>query len=83
MESSRVVGGSIQVNVETFIEVLKAKKKGIIATAKMGLLKKYYAYQICYDGFVFYLRVDNPIEIPQDFDVVVAEKIFTPLTMVR
>ena len=79
IKAKRVAGSSIEVDESTFLDVLEHKKAGLIVTARSGFFSKKYQYQVSYEDFIFLLQVKDPIIIPTNFTVIVAEKILNPV----
>jgi hypothetical protein len=77
--SKKVVGSSVEVDVDTFRDLMQRKGAGLIVTAKSGFFTKTFKYQLFYDDFIFLVSTGSSIVIPKEFTLVVAEKIFNPI----
>jgi len=71
------------VSEETFEIIMKEKKEGFIVTSRFGFFSKKYKYQIFYNEFLFLMEAKEPIVIPDKFTVIVADKIFNPVSVIN
>ena len=82
IHARKVVGSTIEVDEPTFLEILECKKSGLIVTAKSGFFSRKYQYQISYRDYIFLLQTNQSIAIPENFTVIVAEKIQNPALVI-
>jgi len=79
LKAKHAAGLSVEVDLETFKGVLEEKKTGFIVTARAGIILKKYQYQVFFNEFIFIVQTKEPITIPNEFSVIVAEKIHSPV----
>ncbi len=79
----RVVGSAVEVDVNEFLEVLGNLSEGVVATSRKGVFSKKYAYQVFFKGYTFYCESGDSIPIPERFFIVKAERIHSPVEVMR
>lgn len=83
IDAIKVVGSTIQVDELTFQSIMSEKTSGYVVTSKSGVFSTMYNYQLMFKDFLFFLQVKQPIKIPDKLEVIVADKIYTPMFLVN
>jgi GGDEF domain-containing protein len=71
-------GTVVRIEPEEFLKILKKIEAPLVIYAEGGMISTNYQYLISYKGFAFYTKADDPIELPRNVEVVVADKIWIP-----
>ena len=76
--SVKASGAIVQVDAESFVEILIRHEAPVVIVAKGGFLSKQFRYLTSYRGFVFFAKSSERIDLPADIEVVDAKKIWVP-----
>lgn len=71
-------GTVIKIEPEEFVKILTRVEGPLVVYAEGGMISTNHQYLVSYKGFAFYTKADDPIELPRNAEVVVAEKIWIP-----
>jgi hypothetical protein len=71
-------GTLVKIDPAEFVNILKKVESPLVIYAEGGMISTNYQYLVSYKGFAFYTKADDPIELPRNAEVVMAEKIWIP-----
>ena len=71
-------GTIVQVEPETFAEILRKVDKPLVVYAPGGLFSTKHQYLTSYKGLAFFTRSREQIDLPRGVEAVVAKKIWMP-----
>jgi len=71
-------GTVVRIEPDEFEKILKKVESPLVVYAEGGMISTNYQYLVSYKGLAFYTKADDPIELPRNAEVVIAEKIWIP-----
>lgn len=71
-------GVIVRVDPSNFMSLLRRAQSPLIVYARGGFFSVNHQYLTSYKGLAFYTKVSNPLPLPSDAEVIVAEKISIP-----
>ena len=71
-------GTVVRIEPAEFEKVLKRVENPLVVYAEGGMISTNHQYLVSYKGLAFYTKADDPIDLPRNAEVVVAEKIWIP-----
>lgn len=71
-------GTVVRIEPAEFAKILKKVVSPLVVYAEGGMISTNYQYMLSYKGFAFYCKADDPIDLPKNVEVVVADKIWIP-----
>ena len=76
--AARASGVIVRVKPPDFLAIARKADKPLIVYATGGLFSTNHHYLTSYKGLAFYTKSPNPVELPPDAELVLAEKIWVP-----
>ena len=71
-------GTVVRVEPSEFAKLLDKAESPLVIYTQGGLISTNHQYLISYKGFAFYTKSDEPIDLPKNAEVIVADKIWIP-----
>lgn len=71
-------GVIVRVDPSNFMSLLRRAKGSLVVYAQGGFFSANHQYLTSYKGLAFYTKVSNPLPLPSDVEVIVADKISIP-----
>jgi hypothetical protein len=71
-------GTVVRVEPSEFAKLLTRAESPLVIYTQGGLISTNHQYLISYKGFAFYTKSDEPIDLPKNAEVIVADKIWIP-----
>ena len=71
-------GTVVRVEPSEFAKLLDRAENPLVIYTQGGLISTNHQYLISYKGFAFYTKSDEPIDLPRNAEVIVADKIWIP-----
>ncbi|NIA14451.1 MAG: hypothetical protein GWP08_10240 [Nitrospiraceae bacterium] len=72
-------GAIVRVSPDDFQAILDRQPEApLVVEAQGGFFKTNYQYMTVYKGFVFFAKSPDQLPLPEDCEIVAAEKIWTP-----
>ena len=71
-------GTVVRVEPEEFAKLLTRVESPLVIYTQGGVISTNHQYLISYKGFAFYTKSDEPIDLPKNAEVIVADKIWIP-----
>jgi hypothetical protein len=71
-------GTVVRVEPSEFAKLLTKAESPLVIYTQGGLISTNHQYLISYKGFAFYTKSDEPIDLPKNAEVIVADKIWIP-----
>jgi len=71
-------GTVVRVEPSEFAKLLDRAENPLVIYTQGGLISTNHQYLISYKGFAFYTKSDEPIDLPKNAEVIVADKIWIP-----
>jgi len=77
-QAIKASGAIVRVDIEDFAAILARVEAPLLVAATGGVFAKKYEYLTSYKGLVFYAKSGVPLEVDEDVEVVVADRIWVP-----
>jgi len=77
-EAIKASGAIVRVAPDDFMAILSRVEQPLLVAATGGLFSKKYEYLTGYKGLVFYTKTKTPLEVADDVELVVADRIWIP-----
>ncbi len=77
-QAIKASGAIVQVEPETFVNMVSRVEKPLVVTATGGAFKKNYQYLTAYKGLFFFTKSPSALMLPGSTEVITAEKIWIP-----
>lgn len=74
----KAIGTVVKIEPEEFAKILNKAEHPMVIYAQGGVISTNHQYLVSYKGFAFYTKAEEPVELPQGTEVIVAEKIWIP-----
>jgi hypothetical protein len=71
-------GVVVEVTADAFQAVLGKVENPLVIYAECGLFSTNYQYLVSYKGFAFVTKSSEPISLPPEVEIILAEKIWVP-----
>jgi len=80
-QAIKASGAIVRVEPESFAAILERTERPLVVCAareKRWILPASFQYLTGYRGLVFYTKVDRPLRLPDDAELVAAKQIWVP-----
>lgn len=77
-QAIKASGAIVRVPPEDFAQIVARGKAPLVVISAGGFFRKDHQYLSSYKGLAFYARSREPIQLPGDAEVVLADKIWVP-----
>jgi hypothetical protein len=77
-QAIKASGAIVSVEPQDFMSILSRVPRPLVVMAEGGIIKTNYQYLMGYKGLVFFTKVDVPLMLPVDMELIVAKKIWIP-----
>jgi len=77
-QAIKASGAIVSVKAQEFMGILQRQKGLLVVQATGGLFSTNYQYLTSYKGLAFFAKSPTPLELPQDCEVIQAQKIWIP-----
>ena len=71
-------GTVVRVEPSEFAKLLDKAENPLVIYTQGGVISTNHQYLISYKGFAFYTKSDDPIDLPRNAEVIIADKIWIP-----
>ena len=71
-------GTVVRIEPDEFEKILKKVESPLVVYAEGGMISTNHQYLVSYKGLAFFTKADDPIDLPRNAEVVIAEKIWIP-----
>jgi hypothetical protein len=77
-EAIKASGAIIRLDPVDFERMLGRMEEALVVHAESGLLRTKHEYMTSYRGFIFYMKTDAEIRVPDRCETIQAKKIWIP-----
>lgn len=74
----RASGAIVSLEPDDFLDILSRQQRPLVIRSVGGVFGKTYKYLMSYKGLTFYTEAQVALPLPDDSDIVQAEKIWIP-----
>jgi hypothetical protein len=78
VQAVKASGVLVRLDPSEFMKLLGHVPEPLIVTAKGGLFNTKYKYLLAYKGLAFYTTSSEPLNLPANADLIIAESIWMP-----
>ena len=77
-QAIKASGAIVKVRPKAFLAIVSRAEAPLVVTAEAGLFTTNHQYLTGYKGLAFFTKSSDPLSLPGDVELIVAEKIWIP-----
>jgi hypothetical protein len=77
-QAIKASGAIVRVEPQDFLYILRRQQEPLVVHAEGGFLSTSYLYLSSYKGLAFFTKSPAPLDLPNDCEVIQAQKIWIP-----